>query len=279
MKISNKTKNILKSVACIALVAATVLGVASLFSHKKDDLKEIKPVFSIGGLSESGKYVEQDNTIYTKEAFECKDLRIDVDFEKTITYKVFFYADSGEFISSTEELTENFVSAVPGGATHARVLITPDWKELEIVKNDEKVIKWYEIAKYAGQLTIKTAKADKEAEEITDLAGTTWIIDSTCEVESGFKMVGTAGKNMGIVSYYSPVADRYVTTSFDVVGLGYVEEGGAADSMTLFSGSNNSSISAELKDGYVLTITFATSNASTDADLINFMIENATLQK
>lgn len=279
MRISNKTKNILKSVACIALVAATVLGVASLFSHKKDDLKEIKPAFSIGGLTEQGKYVEQDNTIYTKEAFECKDLRIDVDFEKTITYKVFFYADSGEFISATEELTENFVSAVPGGATHARVLITPDWKELEIVKNDEKVIKWYEIAKYAGQLTIKTAKADKEAEEITDLAGTTWIIDSTCEVESGFKMVGTAGKNMGIVSYYSPVADRYVTTSFDVVGLGYVEEGGAADSMTLFYGSNNSGISAELKDGYVLTITFATSNASTDTDLINFMLENATLQK
>lgn len=274
MKFSEKTKNILKSVACIALVAATVLGVASLFSHKKDDLKEIKPVFSIGGLSESGKYVEQDNTIYTKEAFECKDLRIDVDFEKTITYKVFFYADSGEFISSTEELTENFVSAVPGGATHARVLITPDWKELEIVKNDEKVIKWYEIAKYAGQLTIKTAKADEEAEEITDLAGTTWIIDST-NVDSSFKMIENSGKTIGIVSYYSEVAKKYITGDFDSIGLGYdLDKEEASNAVTFYEGTN---CVAEVRDGFV--VTFATSNASTDADLINFMIENATLQK
>ena len=95
MKFTNKTKNILKSALCVVLVVATVLGAASLFS-RKDDLKEIHPAFSIGGLTELGKYAEQDNTIYTKEAFECEDLRIEVDFEKTITYRVFFYADNGE---------------------------------------------------------------------------------------------------------------------------------------------------------------------------------------
>ena len=274
MKFSNKTKNILKSALCVVLVVATVLGVASLFS-RKDDLKEIHPVFSIGGLTELGKYAEQDNTIYTKEAFECEDLRIEVDFEKTITYRVFFYADNGEFISSTKDMTENFVSDVPDGAVFARVLITPDWEALEVEKED-RVISWLEIAKYSNQLTIKVAaeskKTDKETNEtVTDLAGTTWVINSV-NVASGLKTIGDLSEKIGSITYYSTLTEKYYAREFNQIKLGY-EEGNVENEVS-FIQEDGSAYSTACED---MIITFYSFEQSTDADLIDFMLENATL--
>jgi hypothetical protein len=278
MKFSNKTKNILKSVLCVVLVAATVLGAASLFS-RKDDLKEIHPAFSIGGLSEQGKYVEQDDTIYTKEAFECEDLRIEVDFEKTITYKVFFYADNGEFISSTEEMTENFVNNVPDGAEFARVLITPDWEALEVEK-DDRVISWFEIAKYSSQITIKVGKQSKKTdvdtdfpeENITDLAGTVWIIN-TVNVEPGKKIITNPDKSvMGEASSFTTSGTAF-STEFTDIGLGYNGDMDPAKNKVCLMGSDgNFSLP---KKGYI--IRFYDSTYSGDPDLIDFMRENGTL--
>ena len=159
MRISRKTQNTIKNVVSAVLAIAILLGVASLIGGltRADDDERVKvhPTFSVGGLNEVGKYVESEGTIYTKEAFECQGLKVELDFEKTIYYEVFFYTEMGEFLSSTAKTNENSMPELPVGATHARIVITPDWELLEIKKEKEKVIKWYEIAKYANQITLK----------------------------------------------------------------------------------------------------------------------------
>ena len=170
MRISRKTQNTIKNIVSVVLVIATVLGVAALFGglSKKDDDERVKvyPTFSVGGLNEVGKYVESEGTIYTKEAFECQGLKIELDFEKTIYYEVFFYTEMGEFLSSTAKTNENSMPELPAGATHARIVITPDWELLEIKKEKEKVVKWYEVAKYANQISVKVN--DEQAEYVYD---------------------------------------------------------------------------------------------------------------
>ena len=275
MKFTNKTKNIFKSVLCVVLVAATVIGAAALFSNKKSDLKEIHPVFSIGGLTEAGKYVEQNNTIYTKEAFDCEGLRIDVDFEKNIMYNVFFYADNGEFISSTGNLTENFVNNVPEGAELARVMISPDWEALE-VEEDDRDISWIEIAKYSNQITIKVAAESKKTDEettlseddITDLAGTVWIIDSVVS-EPGKKLIKNSDNSaFGQASHFTSDGKAFAQ-DITLIGLGYDGDVEPRKDYVCYTSYGF------MKPGYVLR--FFESEVSTDADLIEFLRENATL--
>ncbi len=174
MRISRKTQNMIKNIDSVVLVIATVLGVAALFGglSKKDDDERVKvhPTFSVGGLNEVGKYIESDGTIYTKEAFECQGLKIELDFEKTIFYEVYFYNSNGDFLSSTAQTNENSTPELPSFATHARIVITPDWELLEIEKKKEQVVKWYEVAKYANQITVKV---NEEQEEIIYYGNTT----------------------------------------------------------------------------------------------------------
>ena len=280
MKFTKKTKNIFKSVLCVVLVLATALGAAALFSNRKSDLKEIHPAFSIGGLSSSGGYVEQKNTIYTKEAFDCEGLRIDIDFENSITYRVFFYDDSGEFISSTGYLAENFVDNVPEGAELARVMISPDWAALEVEK-DDRVISLFDIAKYSNQITIKVGSESKKTDEdttlfeddITDLGGTTWVFDSfKCSPKYLTFSLGDEASLATVGVYYSS-QEKYATFEITDILLGYgcdYEE--KADKVLVLIDNNSE---CELKVGD--TITFLSSSISTDLSLIKFMRENATL--
>lgn len=84
----------------ILLSIGGIFGAIALFGGFEKDTKEIKSsVFSVGGLDNSGNYVETDTSIYTKDAFECKGLKIEVDFESTVTYAIYFYDADGYFIS------------------------------------------------------------------------------------------------------------------------------------------------------------------------------------
>ena len=66
---------LLIGLACITLVGA-IAGISALF-REKDTSEQPKveisaSAFSIGGLSSDGKYIETEESIYTKDAFECQ---------------------------------------------------------------------------------------------------------------------------------------------------------------------------------------------------------------
>ena len=182
-----KTKNTLKTVAMTVLGGVIILGAVGLSTHlfekSNEEYKVINPLFSVGGLTEDGKYENTDETIYTKEAFECQGLTITPDFESEVEYRVFFYDSSSDFILATDTMSGKFVeSEVPYDASFARIEITPDWEALGEAYEDEEnqVIKWYEVSKYADDLEIKVLKETKEV-ETPDITRNLFVNDSSME--------------------------------------------------------------------------------------------------
>ena len=157
-----KTKNTLKTIALAVVGVGAIVGsvgiINSFVDKSNQDMKDIHPVFEVGGIDELGKYEAVENSIYTKEAFECQGLEVKVEFDSTINYEVFYYDVNANYLSSTGVQVGNLDCNVPDSATHARIEITPNWEKLEIEKEDEQVVKWYEVTKYAKQLNLRVFK-------------------------------------------------------------------------------------------------------------------------
>ncbi len=146
-------KVLIIGLAVITLVGA-IAGISALFREDDKTTKTINPAFSVGGLTENGAYLDTQESIYTKNAFECQGLDIEIAFDNNISYRVFFYDVGNNFLSSTETLTSNYNEDItPFEATTARIVITP---------NDDNKISWYEINGYADQLKISVNKEQVE---------------------------------------------------------------------------------------------------------------------
>lgn len=158
-----KTKKIIKGIGLGALGLGVLVAGANLVSNlgevKDSTTEKINLTYTVGGLDENGKYVEDDGTLYTKKAFECKGLTIDIDFDTNVSYQVFFYTEDDKFVESTEVLTEDYKIDVENeNITHARIEVTPNWDMLEVEKDEDQVIKWYEVTKYSKQLKVSVDK-------------------------------------------------------------------------------------------------------------------------
>lgn len=167
----NKTKKTLKGIGLGVLGVATLIGAAATINHFKadeDGLVKVHLNYDIGGLDSNGEYEETEESIYTKKAFESQGLKVEVDFDSTINYEVFFYNQYGDFIKSTGVLEKNFDSDIPLNATHARIEITP--------QEDEDGVKWYEKSGYANQISVKVNKEQKNFFKDNKL-----VVDSTMQ--------------------------------------------------------------------------------------------------
>lgn len=161
--ISNKTKNILKKVGAIVLAAALAIGgitlVTSLVERSKEDFKETRLSYDIGGITADGSYdKDAKNAIYTNKAIECTGIHLEADFDSDITFEVHFYDEEGKWLSMQQnDGLKLLVDEMPEGAVAVRVVIRPaDDDEVGII---EKYT-------YANQLTVKirTEEVKTEAE-------------------------------------------------------------------------------------------------------------------
>lgn len=153
MKISFKGKGIIKKLALVlAGVAALTgigFGVKAIVDYTKEDLETISPKFEVGNLGADGKWIDDESTLYTKEAFQCDGLEIKLDFDNEINYQIFFYDDLDNFIESTQILSESYSGGVHD--SYARLVIIPTADE------DDK-ISWTEKISYPKQMDIKVSK-------------------------------------------------------------------------------------------------------------------------
>ena len=77
-----KTFSKIMSTILICFVAfGAVMAVTHLVNKPDDGRKIIRPVFAVGGLDDEGVYMDTDKTIYSKNAFECDELQVKLDFE------------------------------------------------------------------------------------------------------------------------------------------------------------------------------------------------------
>ena len=165
-KLKNKTKRILSIVLIVGVLLGAVAGIIALTGRDKADegFDIVKADFERGGLDASGKYTETKASLYTKEAFECGEgIRVKLDFDSDVSYKVYFYDESDSFVEATDEYTKTETVEAPEGATHARLVVNPVWDA--DVDEDDQVIRFWQTNKYAKQLTVMVKPiAETEAE-------------------------------------------------------------------------------------------------------------------
>ena len=176
MKFKFKSKTKKKAFRSLILILVGVLALGAVLGvgaslKKDDDMKVISPTFAVGGLNDEGKYVNTDASIYTKNAFECEGLEVKLDFDANVTYQAFYYDDLDNFISASEEYEVSDQLDVPVDATHARLVVTPDWDE--DVAIEDRVCHWYDVYKYSSQLKISVTDS-KEDDAVNLVEFLTW---------------------------------------------------------------------------------------------------------
>ena len=148
-----KKTNWKKVLSGILVVIVCITAISGIAAFAKNDTKTISArAFEVGGINSNGEYVETDESIFTKEMFECQGLKITPDFVLGAKYSVFFYNYDGVFIGSVVDRQDNFVENVPELAKYARIVVTP---------LEKTEIKWYEVYKYAKRIDI-TVKRDQD---------------------------------------------------------------------------------------------------------------------
>ena len=108
-----------------------------------------------GAIDTNGKVVESNLSAVSNKAQTVKDMSIEIDEDNAIiTYKVAFYDEDGEFVSMTEQKTQDFdVNEIPEAASTFKVVITPNEVDGEAVKLNS-----INRAKYVNQLKVVFAR-------------------------------------------------------------------------------------------------------------------------
>ena len=169
-------KVLLVGLAGLTLVGA-VAGIGALLNKAEEDTKIINPSYAIGGLTEQGQYLETKESIYTKNAFGCQGLDVELAFDNNISYRIFFYNNDNDFISATKKQTSNYdEDLTPINAVSCRVVITP---------NDDDKISWYEINDYAKQIEISVNKEQTPYKPVNLYQIDSSLINKKIDVDTG----------------------------------------------------------------------------------------------
>lgn len=150
----SKFKRILSAILVFVLIAVAVGSISVFAAVETKTIASSK--FTRGSLDDKGEYVIDNTAIYTKEAFECRGLYIQSDFEASLTYDVYFYDVNKEFIEAKKGYKKLFDEEVHPEAVTARVVIHPNVPE--DVDDDEFKIKIWEVYSYARKLKITVAR-------------------------------------------------------------------------------------------------------------------------
>ena len=141
---------ILLVLVLLALAGGTIFSIVKITSNETS--KTVSALsFQIGNLNESGRFNKNDtSTMVTKDMLKLEDIEIILPEDSGVVYKVFYFDEDGEFISSSEYLdTHEFKDEPAEGATQVKIVVKP-------VSDPE--ISFFEISKYAKQITIKVSK-------------------------------------------------------------------------------------------------------------------------
>ena len=185
-----KWKNVFSLLLSILLIIAMIAGLVKIFQKSEETEKTIHPSFSVGSLTENGTYdPNSDKTkIYTKDWFECKGLKITLDFDNSVQYQVYLYGEYGDFLSHTPwmkdsyELTDNY-------ARYARLVVDSD--------TDDNIL-FFETFKLSNQLHIEVSKNQVFVEpEENELSNKCTVYSDKTATLSGNVVGLISGTNVG----------------------------------------------------------------------------------
>lgn len=164
MKLTRSQKDILTKALYVVLAVLAIVFIVSLvgnIGNKDDDgYEKINLSYTIGAIDKTtGRPVEDDCAMYTKDIIECTGIELYADFDSDIKYAVHFYDDNEVWLSCVENEGLNLkIDEMPEDAYGVRIVIYP--------QNDENdKISLFEKSTYKNQLTVKITNEEPEAED------------------------------------------------------------------------------------------------------------------
>ena len=154
MKRKNLLKKISLGVVGVASIGAIAFGVSKIVQFCKNDTKTLSLDYSLGALTDEGKYQEDECKLYTKKAFACEGLRVAFDFDAEVNGQFYFYDINDKYISKSDVITEGSSVSVPLNGAYARAVVIP-------TNDEDGSISFTEKYKYGSQMQVKV---DKNAE-------------------------------------------------------------------------------------------------------------------
>ena len=205
-----------KNFICGALAVLTIVGVlagaTAFINNDRTAISSLK--FSRGGLdTTTGKYIETKQSLYTEKAIPAEGLRIEPDFECTVTYDVFLYNDMDVLLEKSLGLTGVFENEFPV-ASRARIVIHPSAPE-DLEDDEEWKISILEVTKYAEMLKVTVPKKESKVKYINLFSEKTAL--------EGYTMVAMAPDTFDNIDDYTPVGEgenqnRSVSEKMDIKG-------------------------------------------------------------
>lgn len=154
-----KTKKLLKKISLgavgVASIGAIAFGVSKIVQVCKNDTKTLSLDYSVGALTDEGKYQEDEGKLYTKKAFACEGLRVTFDFDAEVNGQFYFYDINDKYLSKSDVITEGSSVVVPLNGAYARAVVIP-------TNDEDGSISFTEKYKYGSQMQVKV---DKKADD------------------------------------------------------------------------------------------------------------------
>ena len=193
-------KNVLAVLLVVVLAAGFIAGGVALGKYIKDKKTTVTTIWERGAIAADGRVDSNNNSIHTKELFECRGLEIEPKLDANVKYRVAFYDSNKDFIEMTDYRSSKMkAEEVPFFAQYARVEVNAG------VEDGTKVeIGLLKITSYSKQVKIRVDKKQStlaaRVQEIT-LTGNVASIDG----------VGYVGAQTGEYVYSS--ASPYVISA------------------------------------------------------------------
>ena len=134
-----KTLITLISVAVVALIVfSIIMGVT--MNNQKEQIEQLTSVkilaakdFEVGIFDTTtgklDKEAENEYSLYSTGYYKVTDLKVELEKDTTLTYKVFFYDEDKAYLSCTGYLDKDYVEAEvsePSGAKYVRLVVNTD---------------------------------------------------------------------------------------------------------------------------------------------------------
>ena len=168
-----RQKQTLIRVLVVVVAIALVFAIVSLLKNNNDDnYSKIRTKWTVGGLTEEGTCDKDIEGSMVSDRIEIGEgFKIAPDFNKGVTYEVYFYDESDNYLGkygnnpmstilevSVEDLEEMFTDLDETVPTYFRVVLTPDDADGEIKQDLVHFERW----KYSGHIEIFELEGKKK---------------------------------------------------------------------------------------------------------------------
>ena len=149
--ISLAKKSKIQSVVIGVLSAGLLLSAGALIMNNANEstYELTTSKYEIAELADDGDLVKDGTSSLVSGFVRADDLQIEMSENAVVSYKVHYYDEDKEWLSSTTDLTADYTGEAPENAEYARVEITP---------LNDNYISLFEKAEYANQIKVTVEK-------------------------------------------------------------------------------------------------------------------------